>query len=510
MDPPCLINFPVELQTLILKSLLDISRGITASQPTLQEHWDAGRSIYYGSDAPVSSPRKARLEQDLHATLLFPQNVAAVCQLWRQIVVGIPEYWTRVVFDVAKDPTPFLNAFSWSIDLEKIEVFVFNSTSNAQDVDKDVENARVATIVHALKAHIHRCRFIIFHLTYSSSLPSPFNFLANEAPHLEDLTLDCRINDIELRGETLDLRGAKVQGLPTSFPMLRTLSLTGFWFIYMAYRSPSPWLESLKFAQHMSIKISQITLPKAGYFCLSNLLDRLTEMEAFTSIYFTDISLDYLHDDSSPAPTLGNFVYSLITNIHFDRVSRKFIEEFHANTILEVNDHLSFKDCEVPYFTFGLGGDLLMLENIIDSDDGQNLRNVVGSWGGTELIIRSCSSFNDRFLSWLAGDVESPTHQTTDDSKDLTMLPAAGLMNLLISDCPNFSPRALQRLVEVRKGNNEFEGGLIWLTVNDSRDVLSEEDKQWFKENSGNMCIRWNAQHADGSETSYFWGAGCG
>ncbi|KAF8970408.1 hypothetical protein BDZ97DRAFT_92310 [Flammula alnicola] len=143
----------------------------------------------YDSSSRIPPPRTSTAAKPLDATApempewsernfrhpaLFPYNISSVCMLWHDIVIRPPQYWRRIIFDVANDPTPFLDAFSWSSYLP-IDVFVFSSANNANEdpVTKAHENSRVGSIVSRLQPEIIRCRTIIFDVTYASSLPSP-------------------------------------------------------------------------------------------------------------------------------------------------------------------------------------------------------------------------------------------------------------------------------------------------------------------------------------------------
>ncbi|KDR82975.1 hypothetical protein GALMADRAFT_134496 [Galerina marginata CBS 339.88] len=481
MDSPQFTNLPIELHTSILKFSLAITRQLITSNLPIQEHWKIGRSLYYASDVPAYGRRMPWIEEDLHATLIFPFNVAGVCQVWHDILVEIPEYWHRVVFDVAKDPTPFLDAFSWSKNLEGIEVFIFNSTSLVQDVDKALESARVAAITEALKPHIQRCKFIIYHLAYSSSLPPPNIFLSQEMPLLEDLTLDSRVDDID----PVDGPSHAME-LYNSFPMLKTLWLTGFWFSSLAGHSGPAWLMEFRGAENMALHLAQFTFPEHGPYRLLLFISHLVRMEeAVTSVYLSDLSLAYPHDYSD-LPL--DAVFSLSSNMHFDHVSKDFIAQLIAIADLRVAEILSFTNCEIPPFKRDPGGNCLTLETIIDDDDGKSLRNIVKTWSGNEIILRSCPSFNDKFLLWLV----SATKLTVNIRVlQYPWFPAPQLSSLSISNCPNFSRKSLQRLVEVRQADDNGEDGLLSVSV-DGQGALTEEEKAWFADKAENMIIHFS------------------
>ena len=174
-----LMHLPIELHTSILIFLLSLSRQSASSD---------SRAMAFSLDftPPLDDDPVIWewIERDPRSESLFPFNAASVCKLWHDILAGMPECWTRVVFDVVSDPGPFLDAFSWSRNLEKIEVAIFNSSDYAEDVDEAVENKRILAITRALQPHVHRCRSISFDIIYSSSLPPPNIFFLRGAPNL--------------------------------------------------------------------------------------------------------------------------------------------------------------------------------------------------------------------------------------------------------------------------------------------------------------------------------------
>ena len=166
-----LMHLPVELHTSIMKFLLSLSR---------QPEFSWGLTPPLDSDPIIWE----WIERDPRSESLFPFNAASVCKLWHNILAGIPECWTRVVFDLALDPGPFLNAFSWSRSLEKIEVTIFNGSEYAERVDEALENKRISVIAQTLQLHVHRCGSISINTIYSSSIPPPNIFFLRGAPNL--------------------------------------------------------------------------------------------------------------------------------------------------------------------------------------------------------------------------------------------------------------------------------------------------------------------------------------
>ena len=216
MPAVSLMHLPFELHTSILKFLLSFSLELVwcVTPPmTVTGEW------YW-------------IERDLRSESLFPFNAASVCKLWYNILAGIPECWTRVVFDLASDPGPYLNAFSWSRNLEKIHVEIFNSSEYGEEVDEALENERISVIAQALQHHVHRCRSITINTIYSSSIPSPNIFFLRDAPILYALVLEFHIDNFDASTHPLPpTLGEEQPTFATSFPRLGRLSIPAFWLI---------------------------------------------------------------------------------------------------------------------------------------------------------------------------------------------------------------------------------------------------------------------------------------
>lgn len=513
--PPSINHLPTEIITSIFKSLIALSH----KPPPLN---------------PVDSPpllyqmKLERMEKYIYSPSLFPFNVAAVSKLWHDILALFPECWTLVVFNVAKDPAPLLDAFLWSENLENVEVVVFNS-DDPRVVDKTRESSRVAAITHALRPHIQRCKSITFNVSYSTSLPPPTVFFLRKAPILEDLTLDCCIDDLDLKS---DARATKINKnryrLATSFPKLRQLSLTGFWFMYLAMHTrrharvhPFEWLDppilSRKFDFMISLTISHFKFLKYGHYTLPKFISYVSRVARFSSYYFRDFSLSYQFADQKP-----NLAYQFGgPHVHFQSVSKDFLTHLHTITDISAGN-LSFEACEIPKFYQRYSASRLTLKNIIDNDEGRSLRHILEVWTGTELTIHSCPSFNDTILSWLAFETEyllrTQFHEylvSVADSGDLIKaFPAFRIRSLVINNCDNFSTHAIKELVRLRNEAHftEIETRVIvdgfcsdsederspledlQVTVSRGGPVLTDEDERWFEQDKALATVCWMVQ----------------
>jgi len=380
------MHLPVELHTSILKFLLSLSRQSALSETRMMAH-------LLGFTPPLDPDPVIWewIERDLRSESLFPFNAASVCKLWRDILARMPECWTRVVFDVVSDPRPFLDAFSWSRNLEKIEVAIFNSSEYAGEVDEALEKNCISAIAQALQPHVHRCRSISFDIIYSSSLPPPNTFFLRGAPDLHELLLECRIDDFDASTHPFPPTLEEEQPtFATSFPELFKLSVPAFWLIDMPLFTPDPeWLDQLNTSK-MDITIANFEFPENGQYSLTNLLSCLCRLKNPTSVSLQNLTLSYEYcDHNLDLPDTLNLAYTISADLRFTSTSKDFIA--HLFSIAEVisDEMLSFEDCEIPNISHLQNAHNIYLENIPD-DQGLSLRNILAAWEGSRLTIHSC------------------------------------------------------------------------------------------------------------------------
>ncbi|KAF8877246.1 hypothetical protein CPB84DRAFT_374413 [Gymnopilus junonius] len=231
--------------------------------------------------------------QDPRSPSLFPFNVASVCTQWLAIVSEIPECWTRVIFDVAKDPTPFLDAFLWSEDLEIIEVLVFTSSTDDGKEYGKTEKQRSIAITQALRPHVHRCKSITFDITYSTSLPPAHIFFLKDSPYLEKLVLECAHDDIQIEPDSWMTTVVNRPHFGSDFSKLKKLSLTGFSFLYLALHLDSPEsFAKFQFRRSMELYVSRFTFLGSGHYTVTNFMRYFLHAVRRTT-HFHDLSLSY-------------------------------------------------------------------------------------------------------------------------------------------------------------------------------------------------------------------------
>jgi hypothetical protein len=372
-----LMHLPAELHTSILKFLLSLSR-----QPENPLRYSMLLSLGF-TPPPDSDPVIWEwIERDPRSESLFPFNAASVCKLWHNILAGITECWTRVVFDLASDPGPFLNAFSWSRNLEKIEVAIFNSSECTQDVDEALEYKRLSAIAQALQLHVHRCRSISINTIYSSSIPSPNIFFLRDAPNLYELLLGFRIDNFDASTHPLPPTLEEEQPtFATSFPGLHTLSIPAFWLIDMALFAPdAEWLNQL-YSLNMDITIAKFEFPRNGQYSLANFLSCLCQLNELNFISLQELTLSYEYSGHNlDSPDRSNLAYTISANIHFTSTSKDFIAHLYSIANVFSDEILIFEDCEIPNISHLQNAQTtIYLENIPD-DQGLSLQNILASW----------------------------------------------------------------------------------------------------------------------------------
>ncbi|KIM45679.1 hypothetical protein M413DRAFT_24827 [Hebeloma cylindrosporum] len=119
------------------------------------------------TDVGVAPPYKhipeTHVRQHSTGISLSAPQVARVCTLWRDIISSWPIAWRCLAFDLNEDPTPFLEAFNWSRDLE-IYLYVFSSVLRPYaEVEGSEESDRLHKIENRNGAH---SPYSPMHLTY--------------------------------------------------------------------------------------------------------------------------------------------------------------------------------------------------------------------------------------------------------------------------------------------------------------------------------------------------------
>jgi F-box-like len=425
-----------------------------------------------------------QMEDDLHNPTLFPMTIAFVCHYWRDILAKSPEYWNKVVFDVGRDPTPLLDAFSWSND-QLLDVLVWNRIPDLTAAGKALENGRVSAITQSLTPHFHRCCRIRYEVTYSSSLPPISSIFWTKPYILRQFVLEPRVDDIQYDHST-NLTSMEVDDnalLVTPFSSLSVLSLGGRLFIDLGRAG---WLHNLRSDVYLTLTISQFRFQQQkgcgddGRYTLLEFLNHLAAMPQPDVLRLRNLSLLY-----EPGIPTTNPKYSLKpSSLCLDNLGENILTEFFEKTILSC-DSICINRCTIPWIDCSLVSTYLYLDNI---GYIHNISNILWVWQGSHLSLDSCAAFDDDLLDRLE-----------DEGRNWCL---KLLTDLTLKDCINFTSAGLRKLMMLQRAMAAAEDNQVMLdrvSVEGGRLSLWEDDISWFRQQRGSTEVSWTIIHPDGT-----------
>ncbi|KAH7929398.1 hypothetical protein BV22DRAFT_135355 [Leucogyrophana mollusca] len=534
---PSINTMPTEL-------LLMIFKGVYAAHRTGQVGSQSDPNSNSDSDSDSDSDSSDDwIPADPLSPSYFPLALTRVCTAWRDIMSTVPEFWTRLVIFVDNDPTPLSQVESWlewSRDLP-LDILVTRRPDRFEEDDPD-ENDRVDCLIDVIYGDIERCQRLCFDVILASSLPplDIFNHLV--APHLATFTLECRVDDGPrpdvmpallarlLREEIVassTLGGgidslldnaepsASVDGPSITsdvlsnqdeenseedsdsgssddesddwdsddwdfeIPNINSLVLDGRNFCN-AFLDPCEflgWKGHLDVNTLQRLKIAHYK-PTEGERKLSlyDLLAALSE-EAYHlgSLEIEDIDFQEWRLDEV-FYIRQKCLYELsITDIK----SELAVAELFRISVFSI-DTIRITRC--PINSLRLIPDQCTTEEFYfeEIDENQDFRRPLRNWDGSVLVFDKCPGFNDRFLAqmsrepWICKDVAE----------------------LNINNCPNFTVRALKKMMKKRRDTAALDGqwgadeNLRWKDFSAVRPItslcvhggplLSAKDEAWF------------------------------
>ncbi|KAF8817243.1 hypothetical protein BYT27DRAFT_7153379 [Phlegmacium glaucopus] len=424
------------------------------------------------------------IEDDWHRPTLFPMTIAFVCRHWRDILARSPEYWNRVVFEVGRDPTPLLDAFSWSNN-QLLDVLVWNRIPDLTAAGKVLENERVSAITESLTPHFHRCCRINYEVTYASSLP-PIATIFQPKPYiLRQFVFETLVDDIQY-GHPSNLNSTVVDpNMPIApFSNLAVLSLSARLFIDLGRVYPS-WLHNLRSHAYLTLTISQFRFQQKSYsddrrYTLLEFLSHLGAMPQPEVLRLRNLSLGY----ESEVPTTDPKYTIKPTSLFLDNLGENFLTEFFERTILSC-ENIYINRCTIPWINRPLNSSYLHLDNL---GYIHNISNILCVWQGSHLSLDSCASFDDDLLDRLEDDGRLYLKSLTD---------------LTLKDCINFTSAGLRKLMMLQRAMAAAEDieqmTLHTVSVEGGRLSLWEDDISWFRQQRGETDVSWTIIHPDGT-----------
>lgn len=393
----------------------------------------------------------------------FPYTPAAVCRLWRQIIVATPIFWTRpVVFVDGKDPLDSLHTLRAFIhrsgDLPLILAVVRKDYNITQDLQ---EGMNVSLFLDLVFANLGRLNDVYFHVHQSSSLPSisRFRYHRSITPALTRLAMHSDCDD----GENCDTSIPQFKAACHWPPSLTNLKIDGRNFISVA-NEPLRWSIVLSRLKSLAIERldrhgEQLSLPGT-----LDLLSRLPELEVLS---IRDVTFEPSIRLPGTTPVLIDITDLILEDLDQDAIKHLFDQAFFNPTYLLLRNIPIDSLPHVPQPVF------LELASIpIDND----IEDLLCFWDGEVLAIRDCPGFSDSILSLFAEEISPPYH----------ICPS--LREIHIQDCTNFTGQGLRRMADMRmdlasrRENKELRLTHISdIFVSGCGPVLEQEDATWLR-----------------------------
>jgi hypothetical protein len=466
-------DLPVELMLTIFKLIYDDDREANNLADDFVEGGYPDQSLHASL---------CQIEDDLHNPTLFPMTIAFVCHHWRDILAKSPEYWNKVVFEVGRDPTPLLDAFSWSND-QLLDVLVWNRIPDLTAAGKALENERVSAITQSLTPHFHRCCSIRYEVTYASSLPPIATIFRTKPYILRQFVLEPRVDDAQY-DHPINLASIMVDNPPLAIPFssLSVLSLGARLFVDLGRAG---WLHNLRSDAYLTLTISQFRFQEKRYgdderYTLLEFLNHLTVMPQPDILRLRNLSLAY-----EPGVSITDPKCSVKPSALFlDNLGENFLAEFFERSILSC-DSICINRCTIPWINCCLNSSYLYLDNI---GYMHNISNILWAWRGSHLSLDSCASFDDDLLDRL------------EDEGRYWCLNL--LTDLTLKDCINFSSAGLKKLMKLQRAMAAAEDSQVTLdrvSVEGGRLSLWEDDINWFRQQRGSTDVSWTIIHPDGT-----------
>lgn len=424
-------------------------------------------------------------EDDLHNPTLFPMTIAFVCRHWRDVLAKSPEYWNKVVFEVGRDPTPLLDAFSWSND-QLLDVLVWNRTPDLTAAGKALENERVSAITKSLTPHFHRCCRISYEVAYASSLPSIVTIFRTTPYILKQFVFEARVDDIQCDRQinsTSTVMDPMVSS--SSLSVLSVLSLDARSFIDLGRAYPG-WLHNLRSDSHFTLTISQFRFQRKTYsdhersYTLPEFLSHLAAMPQPEVLRLRNLSLAYDPGIHTTDPKY----YVKPLSLFLDNLGENFLAEFFERTILSC-DNIFINRCTIPWINCSLNSTYLHLDNL---GYIHNISNILCVWQGSHLSLDSCASFDDDLLDRLE-----------DEGRNWCL---RFLTYLTLKYCINFTSAGLRKLMTLQRvmaAAEDVGQTLDRVSVEGGRLSLWEDDISWFRQQRGSTDVSWTIIHPDGT-----------
>jgi len=416
---------------------------------------------------------------DLTSPSAFPYALASVCKRWYDLMLLVPEFWTRLVIFVDSQPIPIADLRA-QLSASRDCGFEAHIINRKDAIGEDcMERDRVQAVVEALSPHFHRCERLTFDVMHNSSIPSIRRNFSGSYPHLKELLMECKIHD----SKPQEVGENEVKASPL-FPNLDRIALTGSAFAD-SYQNPS-WFSKIETKKLELCKISHLSpidVPDLTFFNFVSVLGGLGNM----------ISLELKHVDLPTLPVEDlpdgwDFLFDF-NRLHLEGLKKETFQEFEYFTSpLLYLESQTIRACELT--DYGIRHSYYL--GVQDINSTEELLSFVPTLSCRCVSFESCGGLNDAVLECLS----RPDPVTGEWGFET-------LHDLSISNSPEISVQGLKRLVKSRiveasargygkdPNYDDFEEITPVASLHISHCVdFSSKDVRWFKRKVKNFSFQ--------------------
>jgi F-box-like len=247
---------------------------------------------------------------DLLSPRLFPYALATVCTRWRDVMLLVPEFWTRIVILI--DSKQFsLSRLREELESSQNLLINVNITMHESFTGKeDEENSRVRDVTALLHPHLHRCQAIHYNVLYPTSLP-PMSLDHYALPKLRQLRLDSR--QCSASPDGLQYYIHRMNEL--QMPSLEKLTINGWDFIEL-YKNDPQWMRHI-----LHLSISNFRPVDGGRFSFHDVIKFVSGIPRLTSLTLNNVEFDF---------EMVSNLYSFSDYSHFGSLSSLGLSDLSA------------------------------------------------------------------------------------------------------------------------------------------------------------------------------------
>ncbi|KDR83218.1 hypothetical protein GALMADRAFT_239061 [Galerina marginata CBS 339.88] len=452
---------PAELLQIIFRFLYDDFIPTTAafesgvSTPDINLSESDGRN-YELEVAKFLQAQNRHLASSISPSL-FPYNIAAVCETWKNVLSSSPAFWTRLVLFVDFPSTSVEDArryIEWSRQLP-IDVFILRRLDYPEEDTADnsqSEKEKVQAFIKILQPHIGRCRSLHIDVTVDSSLPPLSEIAPMDARSLRSLYLNCDFDSIP-SSEDLNIP-TEINPTLWSSPRLHTMALNAHSFLQACTRPPL-WFIRQPQLRHLDVSGGASTHLRLS---LQTTLDTIT-----TDLNFVLFSLDF-----------SNINFNLDTNLmEANQYTLHLVNQFSLSSIPSATVSELFRVCSFPRLQLlriqdcaGLNREIfnnleesplryLILSHPAPATDFQ-ISDFLSGWSGTDLTFSVSNVPYSQFVDALA----APEEVTLSTVSLSILCPHVNDLTFFVCPLPSFT--SIKKLIERRNHNVDYDDYNWW------------------------------------------------